>query len=73
MEKHLVEVVIEKDTDGYFSYCPSIQGCYSQGKSYEEALVNINDAIRLHVEDLLASGEKLKEIEPVNKANGPIN
>jgi len=47
-------VVIEKDADGYFAYCPSLQGCYTQGDTYEEVIKNIKDAIRLHIEDRLA-------------------
>jgi predicted RNase H-like HicB family nuclease len=31
MEKLLLPVVIEKDADGYFAYCPQLQGCYTQG------------------------------------------
>jgi predicted RNase H-like HicB family nuclease len=52
--KFLLSVVIEKDSDGYYAYCPALQGCYTQGDSYEEALENIQDAIRLHIEDRLA-------------------
>lgn len=44
-------VVVEKDEDGYFVYCPRLQGCYSQGDTYEQAFENIKDAIRLHLED----------------------
>lgn len=55
MKKYLLDVVIEKDKDGYFAYCPLIQGCYTQGATYEEVLVNIKDAIRLHLEDIQAS------------------
>lgn len=44
-------IVIEKDQDGYFAYCPALQGCYTQGDTYEEAMENIEDAIRLHIED----------------------
>lgn len=54
-------IVIESDDDGYFVSCPSLQGCYSQGDSYEEALENIKDAIRLHIEDRLAAGESVPE------------
>ena len=43
--------VIEKDDDGYFAKCPTLQGCFTQGDTYEEALANIRDAIRLHLED----------------------
>ena len=38
MSKFVLPVVIEKDTDGDHAYCPSLQGCYSQGDTYEEAL-----------------------------------
>ena len=54
-------VFIGKDSDGFFAICPELQGCYSQGNSYEEALKNINDAIRLHVEDRLACGEEIPQ------------
>ncbi len=44
---------IEADKDGYFVSCPALQGCYSQGGTYEEVVANIEDAIRLHIEDRL--------------------
>jgi len=60
--KHLtLPIVIEADSDGYFVSCPSLEGCYSQGDSYEEAVRNIRDAIRLHIEDRLADGEEIPE------------
>jgi len=52
-------VFIEKDEDGYFATCPSLQGCYTQGETYEEVLANIRDAISLHLQDRLAVGEPL--------------
>lgn len=51
MEKYTLPIIIEKDEDGYFAMCPALQGCYSQGDTYEEALENIKDAIQLHIED----------------------
>jgi len=36
-----------------------LQGCYSQGETYEEAVANIKDAIRLHIEDRRAGGEEV--------------
>jgi len=59
-------VVIEKDQEGYLAFCPELQGCYTQGKRYEEALENIKDAIRLHVEDRLKSGEEIPQPESVS-------
>lgn len=65
--KHLtLPIIVEKGADGYFVSCPSLQGCYSQGASYEEALENIKDAIRLHIEDRLAGGEPIPEPESVS-------
>jgi predicted RNase H-like HicB family nuclease len=58
--RHLtLPVVIEADPDGYFVSCPALQGCYSQGETYEQAVENIKDAIHLHIQDRLAAGEKI--------------
>ena len=39
-------VTLERDEDGYLvAECPSLPGCVSQGKTEEEALANIKDAI----------------------------
>ena len=65
MNYHLT-VVIEKDENGYFAYCLQLQGCYTQGGSFEEVLENIKDAIRLHIEDRLASGEPVPSSEVVS-------
>ena len=56
MKRISFPVVIESDADGYFVSCPSLQGCYSQGNTYEEAIENIKDAVRLHIEDRIADG-----------------
>lgn len=40
--------VITQDEDGIFvATCPAIPGCHSQGKTYEEAQKNIEEAITL--------------------------
>jgi predicted RNase H-like HicB family nuclease len=54
-----LSVIIEKDKDGYFARCLDLQGCNSQGDTYEEALENIKDAISLYVADLKESNELL--------------
>ena len=66
MKKYRFSVVIEKDDHGYFAFCPELQGCYTQGETYEEAFGNIEDAIRLHVEDRLAAGEEIPQPESVS-------
>lgn len=40
-------VTIDQDEDGMFVVeCPSIPGCVSQGKTEQEAIENIKDAIK---------------------------
>jgi len=44
-------VVVEKDEDGFFvAVNPSLAGCYSQGKTVEEALANVQEATELCLE-----------------------
>jgi predicted RNase H-like HicB family nuclease len=66
MKPYHFPIIIERDEDGYFVSCPALQGCYSQGTTYEEALSNISDAIRLHIEDIFAEGGSIPEIGAVS-------
>ena len=66
MKTYRFTVIIEKDPEGYFAYCPELQGCYTQGDTFEDALANIKDAIRLHVEDRLVTGEEIPSPEMVS-------
>jgi len=66
MSIYKFSVVVEKDSDGYFASCPELQGCYSQGDTYEEVMDNIKDAIRLHIEDRIESGEEIPQSESVS-------
>lgn len=61
MKQLTLPIVLEADADGYFVSCLALQGCYSQGDTYEEAVENIKDAIRLHIDDRLADGEEIPE------------
>ena len=47
-----VSIVIEKDEDGYYAYCPELEGCQSQGELFEEVMLNIKEAIELYLETL---------------------
>jgi len=62
MQTITLPIVIEADADGFFVSCPPLQGCYSQGETYEEAVGNIKDAIKLHIEDRLAGGEEIPRV-----------
>ena len=53
-------VLLYRDEDGYFIVeVPSLNGCISQGETREEALVNIQEAISLHIEVLQERGEPI--------------
>lgn len=46
-----IKVIIEKGEDEYFvASVPSLKGCWSQGKTREDALQNIREAIDLYLE-----------------------
>ncbi|WP_104749773.1 type II toxin-antitoxin system HicB family antitoxin [Helicobacter cynogastricus] len=66
----LFNAVIEKDKDGYFAFVPSLQGCVSQGESYEEALKNIKEAIELYLETL--ESDELAFLSKKNAVIAPI-
>jgi len=45
------KVIVQEGEDGWFVVtCPSLPGCISQGKTIEEALSNIKEAIELYLE-----------------------
>jgi predicted RNase H-like HicB family nuclease len=69
MKAYRFSVVIEGDGDGFFANCPELQGCYSQGKTYDEAFRNIQDAVRLHLEDRLQNGEPIPAPSSVTLAS----
>lgn len=53
-------VIVEQDEDGVFvATVPSLQGCYTEGDTFEEVVENIRDLIKLHL-----SARKEKEITP---------
>lgn len=43
------KVNLEKTEEGFAVWCPGLPGCWSQGKTEEEALVNIKDAIEIYI------------------------
>ena len=51
-KKVYLPVLMEKDEDGFFVVeCPILQGCYTQGKTIDEALKNIHEVIELCLEE----------------------
>ena len=55
-------VVLQPDPSGGFVvFCPSFQGCYSQGNTMDAALSNIKEAIELCIEELEEEGQNLPD------------
>ncbi len=44
------KVLLIKSDEGFAIGCPALPGCWSQGKTREEALSNIREAIQLWLE-----------------------
>lgn len=56
------QVIIYPGEDGYLvAEVPSLPGCISQGKTREEILANIEEAILLYIEVLEQRGENIPE------------
>ena len=65
MQYYTFDLVIEKEAEdeGYSAYSPSLPGCFSNGRTVEEAKQNIRDAIEQHLQSLLAHGQPIPQAE----------
>lgn len=60
-------VVIHKDpTSDYGVTVPDVAGCFSAGDTVEQALDNVQQALALHFESLVADGEPLPHSQPID-------
>ncbi|MFC0351803.1 type II toxin-antitoxin system HicB family antitoxin [Undibacterium danionis] len=59
-----IAVVIHKDEGSVYGVTvPDVPGCYSSGETIDEAMENVREAIYMHVEYLLETGDQFN-IEP---------
>jgi len=65
MKYYSFQVVIEKEPEdeGYYVYSPTLPGCFSNGRTIEEAKRNIRVAIEQHLASLLARAERVPQSE----------
>ena len=60
-----LKIVLEKGEDGYIvASVPSLPGCHSQGKTKQEALKNIREAISQSIDTLIESVKEVLETTP---------
>jgi len=57
-------LLIPDEAGGYTVEVPSLPGCISYGATVDEALVNILEAIKLHIESMKAHGEQVPDDLP---------
>jgi len=56
------QIILFRGEDGYWvAECPSLPGCISQGKTREEAIKNIREAIQGYIAALEEDGLKIPE------------
>jgi len=59
------QVIIEQDEDGlYVADVPALAGCHTQGKTFEEAVENIKEAIDMCVQELREDGQPIETRYP---------
>ena len=63
MKTYAFKVVVEPDEGGYHAHCPALRsfGAVTQGATEEEALRNINEVVRMIVDELHEDGVALPQ------------
>jgi predicted RNase H-like HicB family nuclease len=57
MNGYRFSAYVIRDRDGWAAHCPEFPDCRARGVTYEEALDNLRDVIRIFVEDGLGDDE----------------
>ena len=60
--EYVIEVIIEPDEDICHAYCPILRGCHTWGHTEKEAFKFIQEAVKLHLEDMIDDGEVIPGI-----------
>ena len=56
MKFYTFELVVEKEAEGYMAHSPILPGCFSNGKTIEDAKRNMQEAVQQHLQSLLTHG-----------------
>jgi len=54
--RYAIDVLPEEDGRGFYVVVPALPGCFSQGKTLEQAIQNAQEAIILHIRALKKNG-----------------
>lgn len=67
-------ITLEEDEDGFIvASCPSLPGCHSQGRTREEAIANIREAIRGYIASIRKHGEPIPKPTEVREVEVPVS
>lgn len=59
-KKHQFNAIIEQDEDGMFvAEIPSLRACYAQGRTFEEAVANLQDVLEMCLEEMKSRDEEI--------------
>ncbi len=61
MSKYEIIIYWDKEDEIYVAEVPELQGCLAHGNSYDEALVNVKDAIQLWLDTAREFGDPIPE------------
>jgi predicted RNase H-like HicB family nuclease len=59
MRKITYTVVVENAGENFSAYAPDLPGCVSTGRTADEAIERMREAIPFHIEGLLEDGKPL--------------
>ena len=65
MEKYLV--VIEKAKNNYSAFSPDVWGCVTTGKTVEETLSQIKEALQIHLDEIVNDGEEIPKAKGLSQ------
>ena len=54
-------VIVEKSENGFGAYVPDLPGCVAAAKSHAEVISLIQEAIEIHIEGLIDSGDQVPQ------------
>ncbi|HSA05935.1 MAG TPA: type II toxin-antitoxin system HicB family antitoxin [Candidatus Gastranaerophilales bacterium] len=59
MQNYLI--IIEKSKNGFGAYAPDVEGCVAVGKTVEETMKNMQEALEFHIQSLIKDGLPVPE------------
>jgi predicted RNase H-like HicB family nuclease len=71
IEQYLV--IIEKGKNNFSAYSPDVLGCVATGKTVEQTVQQMTQALCFHLEDIYCQGEQFPQAQGLAKLMGEVN